>query len=77
MNWKGDPNATLSGGDVPAPQPGSAPAPPTLVPALAAAEYDPATGAYVAPDGNTYYNADLAKGTDKPTLQSMLMPGAE
>ncbi|EHB50315.1 virulence factor Mce family protein [Mycolicibacterium rhodesiae JS60] len=76
MNWKGDPNATLSGGDLPAPQPGSPPAAPTppLVPALAAAEYDPATGAYVAPDGNTYYQVDLAKGADKPSLQSMLMP---
>lgn len=59
-NWKGDPNATLSGQPVPQP----APAP------MAAAEYDPTTGVYVGPDGKTYtQSAD----TDK-SWQSMLLP---
>ena len=51
-NWKGDPNATLSGQDVPAPRPPTTiplPMPPQTVPQfapppLAGAAYDPATG---------------------------------
>lgn len=80
-NWKGDPNATLSGQDVPQLPPGSpsrgggqgAGAQP--IPPLAAAEYDPATGSYVGPDGNTYTQSDLAQSgpTDK-SWQSMLVP---
>jgi phospholipid/cholesterol/gamma-HCH transport system substrate-binding protein len=53
-NWKGDPNATLSGQGVPQYRPGAAPrvAPPTAAsPALAVAAYDPATGEYIGPDG--------------------------
>lgn len=82
-SWKGDPNATLSGQDVPQLSPGSppraAPPPPTAqpppVPAIAAAAYDPATGTYVGPDGNVYTQADLAQGAPKEqTWQSMLMP---
>ncbi|MGD1238717.1 MCE family protein [Mycobacterium seoulense] len=77
-NWKGDPNATLSGQGIPqlppeTPQPQAPPPPPA--PALAAAEYDPATGTYVGPDGNVYTQADLAQTAPKEhTWQSMLIP---
>lgn len=81
MNWKGDPNATLSGQDVPQLPPGAAsvppPPPPAVpqVPAVAAAEYDPATGTYIGPDGNTYTQANLAETPPKErTWQSMLQP---
>ena len=71
FNWKGDPNATLSGQPVPQPPPGAlGPAP------VAAAEYDPATGTYMGPDGRTYAQSDLAKGAVPETWQSMLLPPA-
>ncbi|MGA5546194.1 MCE family protein [Mycobacterium sp. NPDC051198] len=74
FNWKGDPNATLSGQDIPhiPPEPaGQAPAPPPV----AIAEYDPATGTYFGPDGNMYTQADLARTAPKEqTWQSMLTP---
>ena len=65
-NWKGDPNATLSGQDVPQlpPEPPpapAAPAPDTAPPPMAAAEYDPATGTYIGPDGQSYTQSDLAQ----------------
>lgn len=63
FNWKGDPNATMSGQPVP-----------QLAP-IAAAEYDPATGTYLAPDGRVYTQNDLAGGgAGAPTWQSMLLP---
>lgn len=75
-NWKGDPNATLSGQDVPqlpagSPPPvGAAPAPPVVI-----AEYDPATGSYVGPDGHVYTQADLARtAPSEKTWQTMLVP---
>lgn len=90
FNWKGDPNATLSGQDVPqlgpgdpprtarvpeqgAPaQPPAAPAPP---PPLAVAEYDPATGSYVGPDGKVYTQSDLAQNAPtERTWKDMLIP---
>jgi phospholipid/cholesterol/gamma-HCH transport system substrate-binding protein len=89
FNWKGDPNATLSGQDVPQMPPGSAPAqaipapgggrasspsaaPPPPIPA---AEYDPATGTYVGPDGHTHTQPDLARnGANAPTWQRLLVP---
>jgi phospholipid/cholesterol/gamma-HCH transport system substrate-binding protein len=82
FNWKGDPNATLSGQGVPQLPPGSqaatappappAPAPP---PPIAAAAYDPVTGSYVGPDGRAYTQANLAQnGTGERTWQSMLLP---
>ncbi|TGD87533.1 MCE family protein [Mycolicibacterium sp. CH28] len=86
-NWKGDPNATLSGQDIPqlgpgdapraapaAPQP-AAPAPPPDHPPLAVAPYDPATGDYVGPDGRVHTRPDLAQNAPKdPTWQTMLLP---
>src|SRR4029077_11058373 len=85
-NWKGDPNATLSGQGVPqlpppaspppqaAAQSGSAPPPPSPI---VAAEYDPATGEYVGPDGHLYTQSDLAHPESKgKTWQSMLIPPA-
>jgi len=81
-NWKGDPNATNSGQPVPqlppdAP-PAQGPAPPVRGPApppIAAAEYDPATGTYIGPDGRIYTQSDLAQGgSEKQTWQDMLLP---
>lgn len=69
-NWKGDPNATVSG--QPVPQPPTVPSEPTPV---AAAEYDPATGMYTGPDGQVHRQGDLVGGAsgDRP-WQSMLVP---
>ncbi len=75
-NWKGDPNATLSGQDIPQLPPGTPPGrgPPPPAP-IAAAEYDPATGTYVGPDGHVYTQSDLSQAAPKEhTWQSMLMP---
>ena len=76
FNWKGDPNATLSGQGVPqlplvADQPSAVPAAPAPV---AVAEYNPETGEYVAPDGKIYTQADLGSKTEGRTWQSMLIP---
>jgi phospholipid/cholesterol/gamma-HCH transport system substrate-binding protein len=79
-NWKGDPNATLSGQGVPQYPPGADPrlpppqgtAPPPAPP-LAFATYDPATGDYIGPDGRRATQADLANPRT-PTWQQMLMP---
>jgi phospholipid/cholesterol/gamma-HCH transport system substrate-binding protein len=72
FNWKGDPNATLSGQDVPQlpPPPAQPPAPPPI----AVAEYDPDTGEYLGPDGKIYTQADLAPQAEGRTWQSMLVP---
>jgi phospholipid/cholesterol/gamma-HCH transport system substrate-binding protein len=82
-NWKGDPNATLSGQDIPQLPPGSpsaAPPPaaaPPAPPPIAVAPYDPATGTYVGPDGKVYKQADLAQTTpEEKTWQQMLTPPA-
>lgn len=79
-NWKGDPNATLSGQDIPQQPPRTPPAsssPPgqTPPPAIAAVQYDPATGNYIGPDGHVYTQTDLTHAVPKErTWQSMLMP---
>jgi phospholipid/cholesterol/gamma-HCH transport system substrate-binding protein len=77
-NWKGDPNGTLSGQGIPQLPPGSAPpaAPPAAAPPpIAAAQYDPATGTYIGPDGRQYTRSDLAQTAPKDkTWQSMLLP---
>jgi phospholipid/cholesterol/gamma-HCH transport system substrate-binding protein len=84
-NWKGDPNATISGQGIPQLAPGAppaegappAPAAPPPLPAIAAAEYDPATGSYIGPDGKLYTQANLAQTAPKDqTWQSMLTPPA-
>ena len=80
FNWKGDPNATLSGQPVPQLPPGVPPAQGAqpvnpAPPPIAAAEYDPATGTYVGPDGRVYTQANLAKNaTEEQTWQTMLLP---
>jgi phospholipid/cholesterol/gamma-HCH transport system substrate-binding protein len=90
FNWKGDPNATLSGQGVPqfppgttpppgypasSPAPAAAPAAPAPPPPIAIARYDPATGSYVGPDGHVYTQADLIQGANQTkTWQSMLVP---
>ncbi|MBI3691570.1 MAG: MCE family protein [Mycolicibacterium aromaticivorans] len=75
-NWKGDPNATLSGQPVPDVPPGG---PPTDVPPpglVAVSEYDPATGLYVGPNGREYTQSELAQpAKQNSTWQSMLLPG--
>ncbi len=83
FNWKGDPNATLSGQPVPQLPPGTPPPPPPgaqppgPTPPIAAAEYDPATGTYVGPDGRIYRQADLGHNvTEDRTWQDMLLPPA-
>lgn len=74
FNWKGDPNATLSGQGVPQYAPGADPrTPPAAVPPVAVIPYDPATGDYVGPDGNHYTQGDLAH-PDNKTWQAMLVP---
>ncbi|ADT98202.1 MCE family protein [Mycolicibacterium gilvum] len=79
-NWKGDPNATLSGQAVPQLRPGQQPAqasspPGPAPPPVAAAEYDPANGTYVGPDGRVYTQSNLAEGaTEEQTWQTMLLP---
>jgi phospholipid/cholesterol/gamma-HCH transport system substrate-binding protein len=90
-NWKGDPNATLSGQGVPQYAPGTDPRlppplgtgtapppgaePPAAVAPVAAVPYDPATGAYIGPDGKRYTQADLAHPLNQ-SWQSMLVPPA-
>ncbi len=82
-NWKGDPNGTLSGQPVPQLPPGTpsaqgaptpaAPPSPAPVP-IPAAGYDPATGTYLAPDGQQYTQSDLRTDAGKPrTWQDMLL----
>lgn len=81
-NWKGDPNATLSGQGVPQLPPGSpstppagAPPPIAAPPPVAAAAYDPATGTYLGPDGQVYTQGNLAPGAPQnQTWESMLVP---
>lgn len=76
LNWKGDPNATLTGQGVPQYPPGTDPrrsATPSPVP-VTAVPYDPATGTYVGPDGRTSTQSDLAETTKGKTWQSMLIP---
>lgn len=82
FNWKGDPNATLSGQPVPQPRTGSAPAPgsPTSPaasappPPVAIAQYDPATGTYFGPDGQQYTQSNLNHGASQQSWQDMLLP---
>jgi phospholipid/cholesterol/gamma-HCH transport system substrate-binding protein len=81
-NWKGDPNATLSGQGIPQFPPGVTPPPagvpgaaqpPAAPPPVALVPYDPANGDYIGPDGKRYAQTDLANPGNK-TWQSMLVP---
>jgi phospholipid/cholesterol/gamma-HCH transport system substrate-binding protein len=74
FNWKGDPNATLSGQDIPQLPPDAAPPAAAPPPPIAAAEYDPATGQYVGADGRVYTQNNLAQTPTDQTWQSMLVP---
>ncbi|OBF37454.1 mammalian cell entry protein [Mycolicibacterium peregrinum] len=75
FNWKGDPNATLSGQDVPQLRPGTSEGAPP--PPIAVAYYDQATGSYIGPDGRRYTQTDLAQSaTEDKTWESMLLPPA-
>ena len=88
FNWKGDPNATLTGQGVPqfdpgepipAGYPGGPPAPPggpapPPPPPVAAAEFDPSTGEYVGSDGQRYKQPTLGAGLKERTWQQMLTP---
>jgi phospholipid/cholesterol/gamma-HCH transport system substrate-binding protein len=79
-NWKGDPNATLSGQPIPhvppaVPSAEATASPGPALPPVAAAEYDPATGTYVGPDGRIYTQSNLAQGASQDrTWQDMLLP---
>lgn len=77
-NWKGDPNATMSGQAIPDLGPGHTAPPPAPVAEpvpLAVARYNPATGTYLGPDGQVYTQSDLAdNGSKERTWQSMLAP---
>lgn len=81
LNWKGDPNSTLSGQGIPQLPPGTPPPPPpTAVPTAAAppiavAGYDPVTGMYVGPDGRVYTQSNLSSSANKETSwQQLLLP---
>ena len=78
FNWKGDPNATLSGQDIPQLPPGSPKPqgqPAKATPPIAIAHYDPATGSYIGPDGRTYTQSNLSQAArEGQTWQSMLVP---
>lgn len=79
LNWKGDPNATLSGQDVPQLPPGSPPqVPPPVLgptgPALTFSEYDPVTGNYLGPDGQTYTQSNLAQNAHEGDWRTLLVP---
>jgi phospholipid/cholesterol/gamma-HCH transport system substrate-binding protein len=79
-NWKGDPNATLSGQSVPqlppgTPAPAGSPAAPQPAPPpMAVAHYDPATGTYTGPDGRQYTQTDLSENGKPKAWQDLLTP---
>ncbi len=77
-NWKGDPNATLSGQSIPQLADGkSVPPEHGPPPPIAVAQYDPSSGSYIGPDGKQYTQADLAPtGNKEKTWQSMLTPSS-
>ena len=70
-NWKGDPNATLSGQDVPQYPKGSGPP----VAPVAAVPYDPATGDFVGPDGRHYTQTDVANPGPK-SWENVVLPAS-
>lgn len=79
FNWKGDPNATLSGQSVPQLRTGTSDSAATvLAPApspIAIADYDPNTGTYIGPDGTQYTQSDLARdAAESRSWQDLLLP---
>lgn len=77
FNWKGDPNATFSGQDIPQMAPGEAPPAPTGadIPPLAVVQYDPTTGGYIGPDGQMHTQRDLAQNPqEEKSWQDLLTP---
>lgn len=81
FNWKGDPNATLSGQPVPQLRPGTPPptaTPPSVpagaLPPIAIAQYDPSSGTYTGPDGRQYTQSNLAPNTQPHSWQNLLLP---
>lgn len=74
-NWKGDPNATLSGQAVPDVRPpGGAPVPAAPPPPVAVAQYDPSSGSYIGPDGQQYTQSNLGPNGGPRTWQEMVTP---
>jgi phospholipid/cholesterol/gamma-HCH transport system substrate-binding protein len=82
-NWKGDPNATLSGQPIPQLPPGTpesaatstTAAPAAMPPPIAIAQYDANTGTYVGPDGRSYRQTDLARDAGQhQSWQDMMLP---
>jgi phospholipid/cholesterol/gamma-HCH transport system substrate-binding protein len=82
LNWKGDPNATVSGQGVPQAQPGlpATPVPPQAPlttqapPPNPIATYNETSGNYVGIDGQVYNESDLNRTEKGQTWQSMLTP---
>jgi phospholipid/cholesterol/gamma-HCH transport system substrate-binding protein len=79
FNWKGDPNATLSGQGIPQPPPDVAGQPQGFPdvspPPVAVAQYDPTNGSYVGPDGKLYRQSDLNQSAhQEKSWQHMLLP---
>lgn len=81
FNWKGDPNATLSGQPIPQLPSGASPSSGALspsaggaLPPIATTQYDPATGTYIGPDGKEYTQSNLGPSGKQQTWQDMLMP---
>jgi phospholipid/cholesterol/gamma-HCH transport system substrate-binding protein len=80
-DWKGDPNATLSGQSVPQLPSGTAGSPggqarpsDDAPPPVAFAHYDPATGTYIGMDGKQRRLTDLRGDRKQPTWQDLLTP---
>jgi len=59
-----------------APSPDGRPPATTPPAALSFADYNPANGTYVGPDGQVYTQTNLIANTKPPTLRSMLYPPA-
>jgi phospholipid/cholesterol/gamma-HCH transport system substrate-binding protein len=76
-NWKGDPNATLTGQPIPQLPPGAPGSTTSPPPPIAAVQYDPNTGTYTGPDGHLYTQANLARDANQhQTWQDMILPPA-
>jgi len=75
--WKGDPNATYSGQNIPQSRPDVPPStswPNPPLPPISTVPYDPVTGTYTGPDGRVHTQADLAQPTKEKSWQDMLLP---